>query len=122
MPRCLPRQLTYPQMSYLRLNSFRNIIVSETLSGFSKMKKKSNLAPAHQIVANISLMPPIIFDASNLRPLAQSLKNPQVLTEEHSSSAVLLGGRYYPREAFFRTSFTSHSLFATTVHALERKM
>jgi len=28
-----------------------------------------------------------------------------MFTEEHSSSAAPLGGRYYPREASFRTSF-----------------
>jgi len=34
-----------------------------------------------------------------------SVKSLQKFIKEGSSSAVLLGGRYYPREASFRTSF-----------------
>jgi hypothetical protein len=65
------------------------------------MKKKSNLAPAHQIIVNICLMLPIIFNetstrshASNPRPKAQGVTSLQRLIEEHSSSTVLLDGRY----------------------------
>jgi hypothetical protein len=85
------------------------------------MKKKSNLVPAHQIVVNISLIPPIIVDGasgrSHVSDLAQRVKRLQRLTEKHSSSAILSGGRYHPREASLRTSFAICHHRATRVGA-----
>ena len=42
---------------------------------------------------------------SNLRPMIQSVKSPQRITEEHWISAILLAGRYCPAGASFWTSF-----------------